>query len=455
MRPVLFPSRPKPAFAAAVLACWPLIAPLLLPAEARALTLGEAQVQLFRDNPDLSVLKLEVERAEDQVREARAAWLPSVDAMATYGYTTETSRLQLNLPPPIPPIDRALGDHDRVETGVDASYALFTGFARGQKVEAQRLGVKARDAQFRAARNQMSLRLASLFYTWQLAGAQAAYQEKLLVHAREVEKQSQDFLKAGTAVRSRLLSAQARSRAIEVDMLSARNTRDSLAYEVLAFLGGRLEAPSAAGDSAEAAVLTADTSAPADTAWTLPGDSSRPDAEALDLGAAQARLGAKALAGQNWPQVYGSAGWRYANPGLNLAGDEFMDYGIFGLQLKWNLFDGSRNRAQRAQLDAQARELAEQKRKLTQDWRKAMAIARLQYARSGAQYQAALASREAARAASADLKRQLDAGVATGVDWLEARNNEARAELAMEQARTLQRLARLQWEYAAGKELRF
>jgi hypothetical protein len=25
----------------------------------------------------------------------------------------------------------------------------------------------------------------------------------------------------------------------------------------------------------------------------------------------------------------------------------------------------------------------------------------------------------------------------------------------MEQARTLQRLARLQWEYAAGKELRF
>jgi outer membrane protein TolC len=434
------------------------LALLSAPAAPRALTLSEAQAALFRDNPDLAVLKLEVERAEDQVREARAAWLPSVDALGTYSYATETNRLQLDLPFPPPAgthIDRALGDHDRVETGVDASYALFTGFARGRRVEAQRLGAKARDAQWRAARNQMSLRLASLFYAWQLAGSQAAYQEKLLQHALEIEKQSQDFVKAGTAVRSRLLSAQARSRAAKVDVIAARNTRDSLAYEVLSFLGGRAEAGPSDPDSAGAAVLTADTSALADTSWIAPGDAARPDAEALDLGAAQARLGAEALAGQDWPQVFGSAGWRYANPGLNLAGKEFMGYGIAGLQLKWNLFDGSRNRAQRAQLDVQARELAEQKRKLEQDWRKAMATARLQYARSAAQYGAALASREAARAASSDVKRQLDAGVATAAGWLEARNNEARAELAMEQARTLQRLARLQWEYAAGKELRF
>lgn len=450
--------RSVPSALASARAC--LAALLLAPAVPRALTLGEAQAILFRDNPDLAVLKLEVERAEDQVREARAAWLPSVDASGTYGYTTETSRLQLDLPFPPPAgthIDRALGDHDRVEAGLDASYALFTGFARGRNVEAKRLGAKARDAQWRASRNQMSLRLASLFYAWQLAGSQAGYQEKLSRYAGELEKQQQEFVKAGTAVRSRLLSAQARSRAAEVDLLAARNTRDSLAYEVLAFLGGRDGEAALPGtaDSAGAAVLLADTSALADTAWAAPGDTARPDAEALDLGAAQARAGAQSLAGQKWPQLYGSAGWRYANPGLNLAGDEFMNYGILGLQLKWNLFDGARNRSQRAQLDVQARELSEQKRKLQQDWRKTMATARLQFARASAQYGAALASREAARAAAADVKRQLDAGVATGVDWLEARNNEARAELAMEQARTLQRLARLQWEYAAGKELRF
>lgn len=418
----------------------------------RALTLREAQDILVRENPDLTVMKLEVERAEDQVREARAAWLPSVDALANYGYTTETSRLALDLPLPPPAgthIDRPIGDHDRMEAGLDASYPLFTGFARGRNVEAKRLGAKAKDAQWRAARNQMSLRLASLFYAWQLANSQAGYQAKLLDHARELEKQLQDFVKAGTAVRSRLLGAQAKARAVEVDLLTAQNTRDSLAYEVVAFLGGK-----GALDSAGVATLAADTSAPAEPAADSSG-TFRPDAEALDLGAAQARAGSDALLGQKWPQLYGMAGWRWANPGLNLAGDAFMDYGLLGVQMKWNLFDGARNRAQRGQLDVQARELAEQKRKLEQDWRKAMAIARLQYARWTAQYAAAQASRDAAQAASADVKRQMDAGVATGVDWLEARNNEARAGLAMEQARTMQRLARLQWDYAAGKELRF
>jgi outer membrane protein TolC len=316
--------------------------------------------------------------------------------------------------------------------------------------------VKAREAQLRAARNQMSLRLASLFYAWQLAGSQSGYQEKLLQYAREAESQVRAYFQAGTAVRSRLLTAQARVSAAEVEVLTARNARDSLAYEVLSFLGGGTGAwEGVASDSAGPAFLTADTSAPSEPDWRPAADSSRPEAEALDLGAAQARLGAQALLGQKWPQLYGSAGWRYSNPGLNLAGDEFMGYGILGAQLKWNLFDGARNRAQRSQLYVQARELGEQKRKLEQDWRKSLAVSRLQFTRWAAQYDAALASREAARAAAADTKRQWDAGVATETDWLEARNNEARAELAMEQARTMQRLARLQWEYAAGKELRF
>jgi outer membrane protein TolC len=420
------------------------------------MTLHEAQETLIRDNPDLAVLKLEVERAQDQALEARAAWLPSVDALGSYGYTTETSRLSLDLPFPPPAgthIDRPIGDHDKVEAGVDASYALFTGFARGSNVEARRAGVRAREAQWRGARNQMSLRLAALFYAWQLAGSQAAYQEKLLQYARESEKQWWDFVKAGTAVRSRALGAQAKSRAVEVDLLAAQNTRDSLAYEVLAFLGD----PDPAGlpDSAGApGGLEPDTSAPPAPAWEAVA-ADRPDAEALDQAARQARLGAKALFGQKLPQLYGVAGLRYANPGLNLAGDEFMGYGLVGLQLKWNLFDGARNRAQRGQLDVQARVLAEQKRKLEQDWRKAMATSRLQYARWTAQYEAARASREAAGAAAADLKKHLDAGLATGLDWQEARNNVARAEMSMEQARTMQRLALLQWDYAAGKELRF
>jgi outer membrane protein len=425
-------------------------------APVHALSLHEAQLILFRNNPDLAILNLEIERADAQVEEAGAAWLPSVDALGSYAYTTETGHLKLDLPFPPPGgtrIDRPIGDNDRVEAGVDASYALFTGFSRGRNVEAKRAGSRAREAQWRGARNQMSLRLAALFYAWQLAGSQARYQEKTLEHARELQKQLQGFVRAGTAVRSRALAAEAKAKATEVELLAYQNTRDSLAYEFLDFLGGGDSAATASPD-----VLAMDTAAAAEPDW---GDASasssagRPEAEALDHAVVQARMGDRALSGQRLPQVIGMAGFRYANPGLDLAGDEFMPYGILGLQLKWNLYDGSKNRAQRKQLDVQARVLREQKRKLEREWRKAMATSRLQHARWTAQFEAAKASREAAQAAALDLNKQFEAGVATGLDWLEARNNQARAEMMMEQARTMQRIALLQWEYASGKELRF
>ncbi len=355
-------------------------------------------------------------------------------------------------PPGGPPLDKALGDHDKMEFGVDATYPLFTGFARGYNLDAKRAGIAAREAQWRGARNQMSLKLGSLYYAWQLASAQAAYQEKVLGYSRELEKQLQDFVKAGTSVRSRALGAEAKAKASEVDLLSAQNTRDSLAMEVFDFMGGKDSTGFGSPQD-----LAMDTATPAPPAWEgVEGPRmDRPEAEALDKGVEQARYGAKALAGQKLPQLYGLAGVRYANPGLDLAGDEFMPYGLLGLQLKWNLFDGSRNSSQRKQLDVQARVVQEQKRKLEHEWRKTMATARLQYSRWSLQFQAAQASREAAQAAAADLKRQFEVGVATGLDWLEARNNQARAELTMEQARTMQRLALLQWEYAAGKELDF
>jgi outer membrane protein TolC len=418
---------------------------------ALALDLREAQARLFRNNPDLAILKLEVERSQHQWQEAKAAWMPSVDAMGSYGYATETSRLQLDLPFPPPAgtqIDRTLGDHDRAELGVDAGYALFTGFARGRNQQAKKSGMLAMDAQWRGARNRMSLQLAAMFHAWQLAGAQAAYQEKAVRHARELSGQLRDFVRAGTAVRSRALAAEARAKAAEVDLLTAQNLRDSLSMEVLDFIGG---------DDGPETRLTPDTSEAPEPDWArqpAPG-TMRPDAEALEHAAAQARFGEKALAGQRLPQVFGTAGLRYANPGLNLAGDEFMPWALVGLQLKWNLVDGGRNRSQRRQLEVQARALGERKRKLENEWSKSMRIARLQHSRWKAQYEAAKASRDAAREAAADLRRQFEAGLATEVDWLEARNNEARAEMMMDQASTMQRLTMLQWDYAAGKELEF
>jgi outer membrane protein len=437
-----------------------------------ALTLAEAQAILLRDNADLAVMRLEAEQAETRIREARAAWMPGVDAFGSYAFTSETPRLSLELPIPSPggtSIDRSLGDHDKVELGIDAALPIFTGFSRANALAARQAETRAQEARIQAARNQLSLRLAALFYAWQLADARADLLGRTAEHARRIQAQLADFVKAGTAVRSRALAAEARAKSAEMERLAAEGARDSLALEVLDFLGTGLglDPETVSGPDRPAPAVPLDFRLQPDSAepprpdWELAdetqgsGDGNRPEERALEEGMRTARLNAKALAGQRLPQLHGMAGFRYANPGLDLAGDGFMAYGLAGLQLRWNLFDGLRNRQQRKQLGIQERILAEQGRKLRSGWEKSRRMARLLHARGAAQLEAAKASLEAARAAAADLDRQLELGLATEVELIEARNNEARAEWAVEQARTLQKLAVLQWRHAAGKELRF
>jgi len=435
---------------------------LLAPAGGAApLTLSEAQALLFRDNPDLAVQRLQAEEAQSRAREAQGAWYPSVDALGNYLFNTETSRLVLDIPGPGgvggTSINRVLSDHDQAEMGVDAAVPLFTGFARGYDVESRQAQARSRASETLAARNRLSLRLAMLFAGWQLADAQARYEARVVEYSRMLEGQLADFVRAGTAVRSRALAGQARTLAAEVDRIAAENARDSLALEVLSFLGGGLDPAFGPAD------LAADTSPVPAPPWggAPDGDSAgsagaaRPEEKAFEEGIHGLRLGQKALAGRRLPQVLGRVGVRFANPGLNVAKDEFMAYGQAALQLRWNLFDGYRNRQQRVQLELQARSLEEQRRKQRAEWEKARRSARQQYARWSAQWEAAQASREAARSAAGDLQRQFELGLATEVDLMEALNNEARSELIMEQARTFRKLALLQWEYAAGREMRF
>lgn len=435
---------------------------ILVPAgKPSALTLSEAQALLFRDNPDLAMQRLQAEEAQSRALEAQGAWYPSVDALGNYLFNTETSRLILDIPGPGgvggTSINRVLSDHDQAELGVDASVPLFTGFSRGYEVESRQAQARSRASETLASRNRLSLRLAQLFAGWQLADAQARYEARVVEYSRRLESQLADFVRAGTAVRSRALAGQARTRSAEVDRIAAENARDSLALEVLSFLGRGLDSALGPAD------LVADTSPAPPPPWQdpAPGDSavesaaSRPEERAFEEGIHGLRLGQKALAGRKLPQVVGRVGLRFANPGLNVAKDEFMAFGQAALQLRWNVFDGYRNRQQRVQLEMQARSLEELRRKQRNEWEKARRSARLQYARWSAQWEAAQAAREAARSAANDLQRQFELGLATEVDLMEALNNEARSELIMAQARTYRKLALLQWEYAAGREMRF
>ena len=138
-----------------------------------------------------------------------------------------------------------------------------------------------------------------------------------------------------------------------------------------------------------------------------------------------------------------------------MGGDDFMGYGLVGLQVKWNLFDGLKVRAQWEQYSARLEQIDIERTRVVERLTRTFETAKNQVNSSANRLVAAEASAEAARALAQDLENSLAAGMVTTADYLNALVNLAQAELVAEQARTAKKVAMLKMLYAMGKKIEY
>jgi outer membrane protein TolC len=349
--------------------------------------------------------------------------------------------------PGTPPlsIDRSIGTNDRVETGLDLSWPLFTGYSRSGAVAARKEALGAKRAALEAVRRRLSLGLGVLFLQWELSYRQADLRRALVGQLETYERQVRAMREAGTVLQSKLLEANARLEFARVDLAMAEDQNDSLRRELMSFIQSRDH------------TVFPDTGAAALDALPLPEsvDTARPELRALDRTAAQLTETRRAVRGQKFPLLLGIAGYRYAKPGLAMGSDEFMGYAMAGVQLRWNLFDGMKNRAVRVQLSRQIDLLEIERAKQLDALRRSFEQAREQLTNAASRLEATEKAAAAARALAEDMQNQLSAGSVTTADYLNALVGQAQAELTAEQARMSKRVALLRLLYAAGTEISY
>jgi outer membrane protein len=432
-------------FSAAVLA---LLASL--PLRAEILTLSAAQEQLFKNNLDILTAEAELKRAHDEVDEAYSSWWPSLDISASYSYLTEKSKIHISLDSinPIMPgfaIDKPVGTNDRTEAGIDLSYPLFAS-SRMFMVAGRKDAVASKQSMLDAVKNRTSLALGLLYFQWDLSHKQTALRKALVEQLETYTKQVATQREAGTVLQSKLLDARARLQLAKVDLAAADDQTDSLRRELMSFILSKEQ--SFAPDTAGSTLLD-----------TLPipkaAKTERPEILALDQAGAQLEKMKGALRYRRLPSLYGTAGLRYGRPGLNMGVNEEMGWGVAGLQLKWNLWDGFRTRAESALLQRRIDLVNIERTRQIEMIQRTFALAKRQVTGTADRLAACEAAREAAVALTADLKNALAAGTVTAADYLDALVKQAQAELLVEQAKTARKSAVLRMWFAAGKTIKY
>jgi outer membrane protein, adhesin transport system len=411
---------------------------------ASELTLKKAQELMLFRNFDLVIANEEYCKKSFEEAEAKGVWFPSFDVVGLYNHLTDSSSMTLGRQTFHIPYSA-----NKTEIGADLSYPLTTAFVNIFNVRYRHLALAAKDAQNQGLKNQLSFKLGAMFLQWNMSFQQVDVYNTLVTQLGELSKQTENLKAGGLASMSKVLDVKARLAGARADLVTAQNQCDSLKLELLNFI-----------QCQDSVYEPDDYSFPIDSVAlssidTVKLNAVRPELIAMDIGIDQLSVLQRIISGQKYPNLVAVAGYRYANPGLDMGNDNFMSYGQVGLQLRWNLFDGGKVSSQHRQTAQQIEIVQKQRQQLIDTWNNAVKNAKLLVVRAQRQSEAADASLGAAEALAADAKNNLAAGVATQADVLNALTARSRAALAVKQAGLMKNMAILQLYFASGKELKF
>lgn len=407
------------------------------------LSLHDAQKAMFENNSNLKAAKLEISKMQQALKETKSSLFPSVDLSAGVTYMSEKGEVTVV----IPPVSRTIetSRNDKIETGIDFSYAVFTGFSRTNAIKGARTAITQKEASLRSARNSASFTLAVMYCQIDFFVKNLITIRKHITTLDQYLKQVKDLRDSGLSTTTKVLEIESKLSNSQVDLAGTLQSVDSLRREIINLTG--------TSDS----LCHPEENISYFDSVTLPVaiDTSRAELQSVNAVKQQLMASQKVIGSKRLPIIATTAGYRYGRPGLNGNSDDFMGYFLAGVQLKFNLFDGFKTAAQLRQVTL-SEEILEKNREGSIDtWENALLTTRNQLAYIDKKAGAARLSIQAAQALVQSSKEQFEAGQLTQIEYLNAMDNDAMAQLRLEQTQFERRLTILKGLYISGTDLNF
>ncbi|MCB9495364.1 MAG: TolC family protein [Fibrobacteria bacterium] len=328
----------------------PLLAALAGPsAPCTPQPLAASWKSLLETHPGIQAMDRRVEAREASVQEATSGFWPRLDATASYQVASETPRLSLEMPTPVPgmaplKIERDMGDADRAEAGLEASWVVFSG---GSTVHARRRELHSLEATRSSAdqrRSALALQAALLDVALraQMVDLRMAHLRRQARVRWRTTREAQ--ARSGTATQVQVLQALAEEARATADTVQASGRLDSLQDEFRTLTGSEWTGPGS--DSLVAAIC------PEPSEDFAPEDHRE---GALREQVLALRETEKSVGSTRYPVVAVAVGVKTGDPGMDQFSTGWNSWGYAGIQTRWNLFDGLSRRGTMHKLDAEAR----------------------------------------------------------------------------------------------------
>lgn len=327
------------------------------------LTLEDAWDIARKNNLTLKQVEKTIRQAEEEIKIQRSDFLPSINASAAYNYQSEIAEFQL--PFQIPGqgvVDIEAGIKNQYDLNVSLRQPLFTGFRTYNLVKAAQEQLHARIAAKESSENQLLLRIGQLYYAIQSNALQQEIISRSIQRANNQLTKVRNLLAADQAIPFDTLEIANRKLQQQIQLKNLENVHQIQLsqFDYLLKIDSTIALRKIPAESISLALDGPEN-------YKTTALQRRPElAQYNSIKKAQSNQ-LKVVRSALFPQVYASASYHYARPGVNFFRDEWMDYYMVGVNLQWSLWNWGKNyrkikqaRYEFEQADLQYRDLLDQ-----------------------------------------------------------------------------------------------
>jgi outer membrane protein TolC len=304
---------------------------LFLMGYSQAQSIREAVDLALRNNPTINAQREDWQRAQFQNKSVWRSTLPKLDFDASYRHVTDVAQIEM----PIPPAGKTirLGAYDTYDSGITASYVLFSGFAQVNSVRQTEQQVKLGENQASKSEKDIAFQTAMMYRQIQNSQLEISALESAQKRIQIQMSRLQSMLRQGMVLALDTLSLSISRLSYEQKIISARASLET-SKEHLANLSG-----------ASVTVAPPSTDMPV-TDFSEFVSSGIEDLQMLEVQKNIAQINRSLAKANYYPRIALNAGMRYGRPGLDMVSNEWMLYGVWAAGLSWNLFSSGADRLQ-------------------------------------------------------------------------------------------------------------
>ncbi len=322
------------------------------------LTVSRALEILRQQNLTLKQQEARLQQAQLQVEEQKTNLYPTLRFQGSFNYVSELASMEMAFPVPgLSPLTVQAGANHQYDLMALLEQPVFTGFRLRHQVNMSRANFHQLQASKQAVENQLCFRVRQLFLMMQLnhlQGRAIAASRKRTVKNLEMVR---NLYRAGQATRYDTMRVANRLLSLRAAQIRLTHQKEMLRTQLETLLN---YSPI---DSLQMFTLDeVNLTLQPQEVYLRQALANRPELQQLHYQGEVARFRQKMATSRYFPQIFASASYHYARPGVNFFQREWMDYYTLGIHLQWELWNWGRTgkQVQQASLAMEQTRLAQE-----------------------------------------------------------------------------------------------